>query len=121
VKPTNQDDDLGRLIGWRGEHLAALQYTVNLIVNRSLEGRHAFTVDVDGYKRRREETLNTLAARTAEEVRENQEPVDLEPMSAAERRIIHIALADDPDVFTESEGEGDARHVQIVYGEGEEE
>jgi len=119
VKPINQDDDLGRLIGWRGENLAALQYTVNLIVNRSLEGRHAFTVDVDGYKRRREETLNNLAARIAEQVRESQDAVDLEPMSAAERRIIHIALADDPDVFTESEGEGDARHVQIVYGEDE--
>ncbi len=115
VKPANRDDDLGILIGRRGEHLAALQYIVNLIVNRSMEGQHAFTVDVDGYKRRREETLNTLAQRMADRVRESGESFELEPMPPAERRIVHIALADDPDVATESVGQGDARRVEIVY------
>ena len=116
VKPARPNDDLGRLIGWRGANLAALQYTVNLIINRSLEGQHAFTVDVDGYKRRREASLNSLTQKSADHVRETEESVDLEPMSPAERRIVHIALADDPVIFTESLGQGDARHVRIVYG-----
>ncbi len=117
ITPASADDDLSLLIGRRGEHLAALQYSVNLIVNRGLEGQHAFTVDVDGYKRRREDALNTLAERTAERVRETHETVALEPMSPAERRIVHLALADDPDVLTASVGEDDARRVEIVYRE----
>jgi spoIIIJ-associated protein len=114
---TSPDDGpaLEALIGRHGEHLAALQYIVNLIVNRALEGRHAFTVDVHGHKRRREEEIQATAKAAADEVRESHETVELEPMPAAERRIIHITLADDPDVATESAGAGNARRVQIVY------
>ena len=115
VTPASPDDDLGLLIGRRGEHLAALQYIVNLVVNQGLEGNYTFTLDVDGFKRRREESLNALARRSADSVRSTRETVALEPMTPAERRIVHIALAEDPDVRSESAGEGDARAVQIVY------
>ncbi len=115
VNPEHPDDDLSTLIGRRGEHLAALQYLVNLIVSRHFRESHPVTVDVHGYKRRREEALNALAVRLADRVRETRAPVTLEPMPAAERRIIHLVLQEDPDVATESVGEGDARKVTIVY------
>ena len=115
VTATRDGGALDGLIGRHGEHLAALQYIVNLIVNRALEGRHAFTVDIDGHKRRREQEIEALAKDAADDVRETHETVELEAMPAAERRIIHITLADDPDVATESAGAGHARRVQIVY------
>ena len=89
VTATDGGDDLHVLIGRNGDHLAALQYMVNLIVNRALKGRHAFTVDIDGYKRRREQDLHTMATAAVAEVRETQHLVELEPMTPAERRIIH--------------------------------
>ena len=115
IHPHSADDGLGVLIGPRGETLAALQYLLNLIVNQGLEGRHSFTVDVDGYRKRREESLIAMTTRAADRVRETHEMVTLEPMSAAERRIVHIVLAEDPELETESTGNGDARRVQIVY------
>lgn len=115
VTPAHPDDDLGLLIGRRGESLAALQYVVNLIGSRRFKGQAPVTVDVHHYKRNREEALNALAQRLAARVRENHEPVALEPMPPAERRIVHLALAEDPEVATESVGEGDARKVMIVY------
>ena len=115
VTSSADGEDLDLLIGRRGEHLAALQYIVNLIVNRALEGRHAFTVDVDGHKRRREQTIEQLAKEAADEVRESHATVELEPMPAAERRIVHLTLSEDPEIETESAGAGDARRVQIVY------
>ena len=117
VRRVGAEDDLGLLIGRRGQNLVALQYLLNLIVNRGMDGRHPFTVDIDSYKRQREDTLNALARRTAERVRESGQEIALEPMSAAERRIIHLALADDSELTTESAGEGAARRVQIVYRE----
>ena len=115
VTSPREDDDLSLLIGRQGESLAALQYVLNLIVNRAIEGRHAFTVDVAGHKRAREETINALARELADEVKETGETTSLDPMPAAERRIVHLALAEDADVETESAGEGHARRVQIVY------
>lgn len=115
VTPTDGGEDLDILVGRNGEHLAALQYVVNLIVNRALEGRHAFTVDVDGYKRRREQELHAIAAEAAAEARETHEMVELQPMSPAERRIIHLTLSEESDIETESAGAGDARRVQILY------
>jgi spoIIIJ-associated protein len=108
-----EDRDL--LIGRHGEQLAALQYVVNLIINRTMDGRHAFTVDVAGYKRSREAAINAMANEAAREVRETHETAELEPMNAAERRVVHLALADDPELETESSGTGNARRVQIVY------
>ena len=106
-------EDLGMLIGRRGESLLAFQYVVNLVITRRFPGRGSVTVDVEEYRRRREEQLMSLAERMAEVVRESGEPITLEPMSAAERRLVHLSLADDPELETNSTGEGDSRKVVI--------
>lgn len=110
-----EGEDLGLLIGRHGAHVAALQYVVNVIVSRALDGNHPVTVDVDGYRRRRETALEEMAQRAASEVREHGEPVTLGVMPAAERRIIHLQLQDDPELKTESQGEGSSRRVRILY------
>lgn len=109
------EEDLGLLIGRHGAHVAALQYVVNVIVSRALDGNNPVTVDVDGYRRRRETALEEMAQRAASEVRDGGEPVTLGVMPAAERRIVHLQLQDDPDVRTESFGEGSSRRVRILY------
>ena len=109
-----EGDDLGILIGRRGQTLQSLQYLLNLIVSKQTGKRVAFGVDVDAYRRRREEALVGLARRMAARVRGTGRSVTLEPMPANERRIVHIALADDPAVMTVSIGEGDARKVAIT-------
>lgn len=106
-------DDLGILIGRRGSTLAALQYLVNLMVNRQLKSQVLVNVDVERYKRRREESLRGLALRMADRVKQSGRPITLEPMPAAERRIVHLALANDPQVVTSSIGDGEARKVSI--------
>ncbi|MXX19599.1 MAG: KH domain-containing protein, partial [Dehalococcoidia bacterium] len=106
-------DDLGMLIGRRGESLMAFQYVVNLVMTRRFPGRGSITVDVEQYRRRREDQVVSLAERMAERVRDIGEPITLEPMSAAERRLVHLALVDDPEVETNSVGEGDSRKVVI--------
>lgn len=106
-------DDLGILIGRRGQTLASLQYIVRLIVGQQTQVWLPITVDVEGYKQRRYERLRALAWRLAEQVKTRRVPFTLEPMLAYERRIIHLALADHPDVITESIGEGESRRVVI--------
>lgn len=106
-------EDLGILIGRRGQTLASVQYIVRLIVGHKTQVWLPIVVDVEGYKRRRNERLQALAWRLAEQVRTRRTPFTLEPMLAYERRIIHIALADHPDVTTESIGEGESRRVVI--------
>ena len=106
-------EDLGMLIGRRGSTVASLQYMVNLIVGRRFKDNAPVHVDVEGYRRRREEALLDLAFRMAEQVRESGRSVTLEPMPPSERRIVHIALAKDPTVGTSSIGEGDGRRVSI--------
>lgn len=106
-------EDLGMLIGRRGESLMAFQYVVNLIMTRRFPGRGSVTIDVEQYRRRREDQVVTLAERMAERVRDIGDSITLEPMSAAERRLVHLALVDDPDVETNSIGEGDSRKVVI--------
>jgi spoIIIJ-associated protein len=106
-------NDLGMLIGRRGEHLAQLQYLVNLLVNRRIGHWTRVSVDIEGYKRRREESLIGLAERVARQVARSGRPIQLEPMPANERRIVHLALRNDPEVMTESSGEGDMRRVAI--------
>ena len=108
-----EGDDLGLLIGRRGETLQSLQYLLNLMMTRQFKEHMSFTVDVEGYRRRREKQLNSLAQRMADQVRRTHRAVTLEPMPANERRIIHIALAEDRHVQTSSVGEGDARKVSI--------
>ena len=107
-------DDLGILIGRRGQTLSSLQYIVRLIVAHQTQARVPIVIDVEGYKQRRYEALQALAQRMAEQVKTRGRPFTLEPMLAYERRIIHLALADDPDVTTESVGEGETRKVVIM-------
>ena len=108
-----EGDDLGILIGRRGSTLASLQYVLNVMVSRALGEHLSFGIDVEGYRRRREHQLNSLAQRMADQVRRTRRAVTLEPMPPNERRIVHIALADDRYVTTESTGEGDGRKVAI--------
>ncbi|MEK7693395.1 MAG: RNA-binding cell elongation regulator Jag/EloR [Chloroflexota bacterium] len=108
-----EGDDLGLLIGRRGETLASLQYLLNLMVGRKLTEHATFTVDVEGYRRRREKQLNQLARRMADQVRRTRRPVTLEPMPPNERRIVHLTLAEDREVETSSIGEGENRKVSI--------
>lgn len=107
-------EDAGLLIGRRGDTLSSLQYVMNLLVTRRMKERIMVTIDVEGYKERRHEALRALALRMAERVRSSGRPVTLEPMPASERRIIHMALAEQPDVMTQSTGEGEGRKVAIL-------
>ena len=108
-----EGDDLGILIGRRGETLASLQYLLNLVVSRKLGEHSMFTVDVEGYRRRRERQLMQIASRMADQVRRTRRPVTLEPMPPNERRLIHLTLAEDHEVETSSIGEGENRKVSI--------
>jgi len=108
------DDDLGILIGRRGQTLSSLQYIVRLILAHQAKAWVPIVIDVEGYKQRRYGALQALALRMAEQVKVKGRSFALEPMPAYERRIIHLALADDPDVTTESVGEGEARKVVIM-------
>ena len=116
----NEDasDELGLLIGRRGETLGSLQYLLNVMVGRSYDDQDmVFGVDVEGYRRRREESLVEMARRVAEDVRETGDVITLEPMPAAERRIIHLTLSEEPGVVTESVGRGSDRQVEVMPGE----
>ncbi len=107
-------DDLGILIGRRGETLRALQYMTRLMLSRSLERWEPVVVDVESYRVRRRRLLRQLAARMAERVSFSRQRVVLEAMPPHERRIVHIALRDHPDVTTKSIGEGEHRKVTII-------
>lgn len=109
-----QGNDLGALIGKRGEALAALQYLTRLITSREIGHRAYLVVDVEGYKQRREEMLKRLALRMAEQAVQRGRTVSMEPMPPHERRIIHLTLRNNPDVTTESVGEGENRKVTVV-------
>jgi len=106
-------DDLGILIGRRGQTLSSLQYLLYLMVGHQLKAHVPVTIDVAGYRERRQEALRNLAWRMAERVMATGQPVPLEPMPARERRIIHLALQDYPGVITQSIGEGEDRKVTI--------
>lgn len=105
--------DLGMLIGRRGENLGQLQYIVNLLMNKQCDDWVRVIVDVEGYRIRREESLIGLAERVARQVARNRRPISLEPMPPNERRIVHLTLQNQPDVSTESSGEGPLRRVTI--------
>lgn len=106
---------LGILIGKHGQTLNALQYLTNLAAGRLYHHRYFVVLDVENYRARREQTLTALARRLADKAKRTGLPVELEPMEPGERRIIHLALQNDPDVVTDSEGEGSYRHV-VIHG-----
>ncbi|MBP7330748.1 MAG: R3H domain protein [Firmicutes bacterium ADurb.Bin373] len=105
--------DLGILIGRRGETLDALQYLLNLAVNKNQEIRKKIIIDIEGYRDRREKTLQRLAIKLADKARQRGRNVVLEPMSSQERRIIHTALQGRDDIYTFSEGDEPYRKIII--------
>ena len=116
-------EDMGILIGKRGQTLDSLQYLVSLVVNKDTEGYLRVKLDTENYRERRKETLETLARNISYKVKRTKHPVSLEPMNPYERRIIHSALQNDRYVVTRSEGEDPYRHVVISlkrdsYGDG---
>jgi spoIIIJ-associated protein len=111
-------DDLGILIGRRGQTLASLEYITKLMVAGRLKAWLPLRVDVAGYKKRRHDSLQRLALYLAEQVKSGRRAITMEPMPADERRIIHLTLADNPDVTTQSIGEGENRKVVILLRQG---
>lgn len=107
-------DDLAILIGRHGRTLDALQFVVSAITVRSMGFRYPVIVDVEGYKSRQREKLESIARSTANKAASQHRSVKMRPMTPYERRIVHIALRDDDRVDTSSEGEGSARHVVVV-------
>ena len=105
--------DAGLLIGRRGETLQALQFIVRMVTNRQLGRKAHVLIDIEDYRERRVQMLRRLARRTAGRVGSSGREYTLEPMSPAERRIIHMSLAGHDEVRTESEGEGNQRRVVI--------
>ena len=106
-------DEMGILIGKRGQTLDSLQYLVSLVVNKESDDYLRVKLDTENYRERRKETLETLAKNIAYKVKRTRRSVSLEPMNPYERRIIHSALQNDKYVFTRSEGEEPFRHVVI--------
>ena len=107
-------NDMGILIGKRGQTLDSLQYLTNLAVNRNSEDYYKVKIDTEDYRKRRKETLENLAKNIAYKVKRTKRPVSLEPMNPFERRVIHSALQNDRFVTTHSEGEEPYRHVVVT-------
>lgn len=111
-------EEMGVLIGKRGQTLDSLQYLVSLVVNRETEDYVRVKVDTEDYRQRRKETLENLAKNISFKVKRTRKPVTLEPMNPYERRVIHSALQNDKFVSTHSEGEEPYRHVVVTLKEG---
>ena len=107
-------DEMGVLIGKRGQTLDSLQYLVSLVVNKDVEEYIRVKVDTENYRKRRKETLENLAKNIAYKVKRNKRPVSLEPMNPYERRIIHSTLQNDKYVTTHSEGDEPFRRVVVT-------
>lgn len=107
-------DELGILIGRRGQTLASLQYILRLMLSQKLNAPVSLVLDVNGYKQRRYESLRTMAHHIAEQVAVSHRAFAMEPMPAYERRIVHLALAHHPQVMTQSVGFGEARKVTVA-------
>lgn len=107
-------DEMGVLIGKRGQTLDSLQYLVSLVVNKDMDNYIRVKVDTENYRQRRKDTLENLAKNISYKVKRTKRPVSLEPMNPYERRIIHSALQNDKYVTTHSEGEEPYRHVVVV-------
>ena len=107
-------DEMGVLIGKRGQTLDSLQYLISLVVNKGTDEYIRVKVDTENYRQRRKETLENLAKNISYRVKRTKRPVSLEPMNPYERRIIHSALQNDRFVTTHSEGEEPYRRVVVT-------
>ena len=108
-------DDMGVLIGKRGQTLDAIQYLTGQVANKHSDSYIRVKIDTENYRERRKETLEKLAKNIAHKVKRTKRPVALEPMNPYERRIIHSVLQADKEVITRSEGEEPYRHVVVCY------
>jgi spoIIIJ-associated protein len=106
--------DAGRIIGKKGQTLAALQFLANRVINRPGRARRHVIIDAEGYRQRREDTLSTMARRLGKQAVDEGKIITFEPMNPQDRRVVHLALAKFPGVVTKSDGEGEARRVQII-------
>ncbi len=111
-------EDSGLLIGRRGQTLQSLQFLVNLIVRKKFGDEVRVALDVEHYRQRRETSLRDMASKVASRVVQSSRSITLEPMSPADRRIVHTSLADYPGVTTESTGVGENRKVSIIPQQG---
>lgn len=107
-------DEMGVLIGKRGQTLDSLQYIISLVVNKESDAYVRVKIDTENYRERRKETLETLAKNIAYKVKRSRRPISLEPMNPYERRIIHSALQNDKYVETHSEGDEPYRKVVVT-------
>lgn len=108
-----ETEDSGILIGYHGENIYALQLILSLVVYKKLGCWQRIVVDIGDWRQKREEQLKRIALSAAQRVKFSQEPVMMPYLNAAERRIVHLALADNPDVQSRSEGEGRERKLII--------
>jgi spoIIIJ-associated protein len=107
------EETVGLMIGRRGETLRSLQFLLNTLINRHVGRWPQIVIDVGNYRQRRQESLEGLARRVAEQVRTTGRPQILDPMQAYDRRIVHMALREDNSVYTESTGEGENRKITV--------
>ena len=107
-------EDAGRLVGKKGATLQALQFLTNRVTNRPSKQRRHILIDSDGYRARRESALSSMAQKLGEQAVAEGKIITFEPMSAQDRRVVHLALAKFPGVVTKSEGKGATRRVQII-------
>ncbi len=107
-------DNLAILIGRHGKTLDALQFIISAITTRTIGFRYPVIVDVEGYKNRQRQKIESVAFSAARRAKSQHRSVKLRPMTPYERRIVHLALRDEPGVETASEGEGSARHVVVI-------
>jgi spoIIIJ-associated protein len=106
--------DAARIIGKKGQTLAALQFITNRVVNRPGRKRRHVIIDAEGYRARREDTLSSMARRLGKQAVDEGKIITFEPMNPQDRRVVHLALAKFPGVVTKSDGEGEGRRVQII-------
>ena len=114
-------DNIGVLIGKRGDTLSSLQYLLNTIVGKGKQGSPIFSVDIEGYRRRHHDRLRELAEEVANDVSETGDIIELKPMSAGDRRIIHLSLQERTDIVTQSIGRGRERRIEVLPAESEDE
>jgi spoIIIJ-associated protein len=106
--------DAGRIIGKKGQTLMALQFLANRVINRPTKKRRHVVIDAEGYRARREDNLSSMARRLGKQAVDEGKIITFEPMNPQDRRVVHLALAKFPGVVTKSDGEGEARRVQII-------
>lgn len=114
-------DNIGVLIGKRGDTLSSLQYLLNTIVGKGKQGSPIFSVDIEGYRRRHHDRLRELAEEVANDVSETGDIIELKPMSAGDRRIIHLSLQERTDIATQSIGRGRDRRIEVLPAEDNDE